>query len=55
MIIKSHLTRKLEQIRESLLRDQAAFDGVTAHKVISEDNTLFIFEKRQVGKRCEFL
>jgi hypothetical protein len=45
-VAKSKLTRKLEKVRELLLRGQAVIDGYTAHKVVSQDNTLFILEKR---------
>lgn len=44
--MRSRLTKKLEQVRDSLLRGQAVIDGVTAHKVVSEENTLYILEKQ---------
>eukprot|EP00042_Codosiga_hollandica_P052167 m.657694 g.657694 ORF g.657694 m.657694 type:complete len:855 (-) comp58437_c0_seq7:2330-4894(-) len=43
---RSKLSRKLDEVREALLKSQAVIDGITAHKIISEDNTFFIFEKK---------
>ena len=52
IVARSRLTRKLEHVRELLLRGQAVIDGCTAHKVVSEDNTLFILERRLAALAC---
>lgn len=41
---KNMLARKLDQIRKSLLQNHSS-DGVVAHKVVSEDRTVYILEK----------
>eukprot|EP00039_Didymoeca_costata_P028407 m.20936 g.20936 ORF g.20936 m.20936 type:complete len:888 (-) comp7000_c0_seq1:854-3517(-) len=45
VIKKNLLTKKLEHVRVMLSKQTTGEDGVSAHKIVSEDNTLYILQK----------
>lgn len=42
---RDRLNKKLDQIREDLLRSES-IDGMAMQKVVGEENTVFILEER---------
>jgi hypothetical protein len=45
LVERDRVNKKLEGIRQALLREDA-LHGLTVHKVVSEENTVFLLAER---------